>query len=209
MAHEISVSRTGSGQVVETMWELGRQTSRTHSFASFGSSMHETEAFRGFLGLFKGTYSTAHTDLVDCLKLAYEAAFDFEDAIAEARKDILTTDENVAETHRKLAVNLNDQAPGTGPGHSTTGWPDRTNGPLVGANTMHSMMNDPEISDSIVRNQADPPKHAATHTSTHSPFALLDVAQQGQSAVQHAQEQSGARDDEDKMDDYLNRKDRD
>ncbi len=70
-------------------------------------------------------------------------------------------------------------------------------------------MNDPEINDSIVRNLPDPPRHVATHTPTHSPFSLLDAAQQGQSVVQHAQEQVDAHDDEAVIDDYLNRRDRD
>ncbi|HXH78332.1 hypothetical protein [Nocardioides sp.] len=209
MAHEIKISRPGSGQVVETMNELARQTSRTHSFGAFGSSMNEYGAFRGFLSLFKDTYTTAHHDLVDCLEQAYQAAFDFEDAIALARKDILRADEGVAERHRQLAVSLTGEAPGTGPGHSTPGWPDRTNGPLVAGNTVHSALNDPEINEAIVKNLPNPPQHAAPHTPTHSPLSVLDAAQQAQAAVHHAQENDEARDDEDKMDDYLERRDRD
>lgn len=200
------MSRQGSAQVVAEMARLGRQTSRVHSFASFGSAMDRTDAFRGFLGMFKDTYRAAHGDLVGCLEQAYRAAFDFEDAIAQARRDILEADEGVAETHRKLDIDVRNAAAGTGPGHTTPGWPDRHAGPLTAGNTLHSVLNNPELDEAIVNSHPRPPKHHAGHTPTKSPLSVLDAIQHGQSVGHHAHEHLDAQEDRDRMDDYLDRR---
>ena len=205
MAREVKISPEGSAQVVHTMHDLGSQTSNTHSFVGWNSSMSRTDAFRGFLGLFQGEYSTAYEDLRQCLSDAYQAAFELEDAIADARRDILRTDVDVARTQRVLEVRTEHVGTQTGPGMDVPGWSDPVKGPLTAGNTTHSVVNSPEV-DEAIRNSGDhPPRHAADHTPTHSPLAPLDAVEGTITLVQHAGEHGEAADDEDRMQDYLDR----
>lgn len=114
MALEITISPHGSAQLVRTMDEVATQTSRTHSFVGWSSQMERTDAFRGFLELFRGTYSSAHQDLMAGLEQAHQAAFDLEDAIGDARRDVLRTDAEVSRHHHRLEVGISMIAPGVG-----------------------------------------------------------------------------------------------
>lgn len=205
MAEEVSISKQGSAKVVTTMHELGSMTSSTHSFVGWNSKMEQKDAFRGFLGLFKGTYSTAYDDLLQCLDDAYHAAFDLEDAIALSRRDILRADDGVTLSNKQLEVKVEGTTPGTAPpGVDLPGFDDPVKGPLMAGQTAHSGMNNPEIDDSIRNLDPDPPRHAAPHRPTpHSPFGPIDVVEGAQNVHQHAQDNEEAMDDEERMDDYL------
>lgn len=205
MARQITISPAGSAQVVRTAGELGSQTSSTHSFVGWNSKMSETGAFRGFLGLFKAEYSSAYSDVLQCLDDAYHAAFELEDAVAAARKDVLDADDQVSLTNRNLEVRTLTMTPGTGDGMDVPGWSDPVKGPLTAGNATHAAMNSPEIDDAIVNSGDDPPRHRSphTHTPTHSPLAPLDAIESTVNVVHHAGEQADAHDDEQTMDDYL------
>jgi hypothetical protein len=205
VAREVKISPEGSAQVVHTMHDLGSQTSHAHSFVGWNSSMSQTDAFRGFLGLFKGEYSTAYEDLRQCFSDAYHAAFELEDAIADARRDILRADTDVSRTHHALQVRTEQTGTETGPGMDVPGWSDPVKGPLTAGNTTHSVLNSPEVDDAIRNSQSHPPRHAASHTPTHSPLAPLDAVEGTITLVHHAGENDEALDDEDRMQDYLDR----
>jgi hypothetical protein len=206
VAREVSISREGSAQVVRTMHELGSQTSHAHSFVGWNSAMEQTDAFRGFLGLFKGEYTSAYTDLLQCLDDAYHAAFELEDAIADARRDILRADRDVTESQATLQVRTEQVQPGTGPGMDVPGWSDPVKGPLTAGNTVHSALNSPEVDDAIRNAGSNPPQHAASHTPTHSPLAPLDALEATMNVVHHAGENNEAQQDEETMQQYLDRK---
>lgn len=206
VAREVSISREGSSQVVHTMHELGSQTSTTHSFVGWNSAMERTDAFRGFLGLFKGEYTSAYNDLLQCLDDAYHAAFELEDAIADARRDILHADRDVAQSQATLEVRTEQVAPGMGPGMDVPGWSDPAKGPLTAGNTVHAGMNTPEIDDAIRSSGPHPPRHAAPHTPTHSPLAPLDAIEATTNVIHHSGENDEAREDEETMQEYLDRK---
>jgi hypothetical protein len=188
------------------MHELGSQTSRTHSFVGWNSSMSRTDAFRGFLGLFKGDYTAAYQDLEQCLADAYKAAFELEDAIADARRDILRADAGVSTHHKAIEVRTEQVTPDHVPGMSVPGLTDDVRGPAAVGSTAHAGLNSPEVDEAIRHSGDNPPRHASPHSPTKSPFAPVDAVHAGVSVVHHAGENDDALDDKDKMKDYLDRK---
>lgn len=203
MAQEMMISPEGSAQVVHSMHDLGSQTSAAHSFVGWNSAMSRTDAFRGFLGLFKDEYSSAYQNLSQCLDDAYHAAFELEDAITDVRRDILRADEAVSRTNRRLEVRMEGIDAGAGNGMDVPGWSDPVKGPVTAGATVHSGLNTPEIDEAVRDSGPNPPRHAASHTPTHSPLAPLEAIEATTNVIHHAGENIEARDDEETMDEYL------